>query len=316
MKKVLVLGALALGAAAGCSAAAQDAPPPVERVAVTYVTAPLNVPSIVERRVGAFSEAFGQRGVEVTYAELTTGPEQTAALASGDIQFLFGVGATSVILSAANGADIVIVDAYSRSPEAFALIATAGGPQTPDELVGLTVGGPKGTILHELLAAYLDSGGVDIDDVEHVDMTIPAAQAALAGGSIDVALLAGPAAQHMLDDGFSQVTDGAGLVGATIVVATTRTFAETYPDLVGTFRAAHRSVLDTIAENTDDALEMAAEETGLSADAVQQMYAMYDFGADLTVADVAALERTVAFMVAHGMLDEPLGLEDLLFDAG
>lgn len=314
-KHVIALIALGLGLAAGCSAATQSTTTPVDRIAVTYVTAPLNVPSIVERRTGTFDEAFGRSDVDVTYAELTTGPEQTAALASGDIQFLFGVGATSVILSAANGADIVIVDAYSRSPEAFSLITAADGPRTPEDLAGLTVGGPKGTILHELLAAYLDTGGVDIADVDHVDMTIPAAQAALAGGSIDVALLAGPVARTMLDDGYQEITDGSGLVGATIVVATTRAFADAHPDMVATFRAAHRSVLDAIAADVDGALATAADETGLPDQAVATMYGMYDFGADLTAEDLDALDRTVQFLLDHGMLEEPVAVEDLLLDA-
>lgn len=134
--------ALSLGALAGCAASADsEAPqttvsgapeaPTVDEVTLTYVTSPLNLPSITEREIGTFADAFGDAGVDVAYSELTTGPEQTAALASGDIQLLFAVGATSVILSAANGADIAIVDMYSRSPEAFMLISGADGPTSP-----------------------------------------------------------------------------------------------------------------------------------------------------------------------------------------
>jgi sulfonate transport system substrate-binding protein len=327
LKKTLALAAaaaVALGALAGCTAsAASDASetptaeataetPTVDEVAVTYVTAPLNVPSITEREIGAFADAFGDAGVDVTYSELTTGPEQTAALASGDIQFLFAVGATSVILSAANGADIAIVDMYSRSPEAFMLVSGADGPTSPAELVGKTVAGPKGTILHELLLAYLASGGYTADDVNFVDMGIPDAQAALAGGSVDVALLAGPAAYTMLTDGYQKVTDGNGLVGATIVVATTREFAEANPSLVRTFREAHQSVLDYMDANPDEVVGMAAAETGLSEAAVRDMVGMYDFSAGITEADIAAMSATVDFMVANGMIEEPVDVESLI----
>jgi sulfonate transport system substrate-binding protein len=331
LKKTLALAAaaaVALGALAGCTAsAASDASetptaeataetPTVDEVAVTYVTAPLNVPSITEREIGAFADAFadafGDAGVDVTYSELTTGPEQTAALASGDIQFLFAVGATSVILSAANGADIAIVDMYSRSPEAFMLVSGADGPTSPADLVGKTVAGPKGTILHELLLAYLASGGYTADDVNFVDMGIPDAQAALAGGSVDVALLAGPAAYTMLTDGYQKVTDGNGLVGATIVVATTREFAEANPSLVRTFREAHQSVLDYMDANPDEVVGMAAAETGLSEAAVRDMVGMYDFSAGITEADIAAMSATVDFMVANGMIEEPVDVESLI----
>lgn len=316
--------ALALAAAlAGCTAddgaqtpdlagATVTEAPSIDEVAVTYVTSPLNVPSITERRIGAFSDAFAEAGIDVTYSELTTGPEQTAALASGDIHFLFAVGATSVILAAANGADIAIVDMYSRSPEAFMLVAGPDGPTSPAELAGLTIAGPKGTILHELLLAYLASGGLTADDVTFVDMKIPDAQAALAGGSVDVALLAGPAAYNALADGYVTVTDGTGLVGASIVVATSRTFAEEHPDVVDTFVEAHRGVLAYMAENPDEVLTMAAEETGLPEDAVREMYAMYDFAMEVSDEDVAAMEATQEFMLANEMIAEPVDIAGLV----
>ncbi len=321
---LVVAMAFAATALAGCTSADDDATaadvaggttsaaPSIDDVAVTYVTAPLNVPSITERQIGAFAEAFEDAGIDVSYSELTTGPEQTAALASGDIHFLFAVGATSVILAAANGADIAIVDMYSRSPEAFMLVSGADGPTSPADLAGLTIGGPKGTILHELLLAYLASGGLTADDVTYVDMKIPDAQAALAGGSVDVALLAGPAAATMLADGFSMVTDGTGLVGASIVVATSRSFAEQHPDVVDTFVEAHRSVLAYMDENPDEVLAMAAEETGLPEDAVRQMYAMYDFDLAVSDADLAAMEATQEFMLANQMIEEPVDIAGLV----
>lgn len=333
LKKTLALAAVAamsLGALAGCTAeASSDAPaapaasgtpdapaaPTVDKVTFTYVTAPLNVPSITERQLGTFADAFGALGVDVGYSELTTGPEQTAALASGDIQFLFAVGATSVILSAANGADIAIVDMYSRSPEAFMLVSGAGGPTSPAELVGKTIAGPKGTILHELLLAYLATDGYTADDVNFVDMTIPDAQAALAGGSVDVALLAGPAAATMLADGYQKVTDGTGLVGATIVVATTREFADANPSLIAAFREAHQSVLDYMDAHPDEVVGMAATETGLSEDAVRALVPMYDFSATISDADIAAMSATVDFMVANGMIEHPVDVKSLILPA-
>lgn len=92
-------------------------------LSVTYVKSPLNVPSIVELDQEIFASVFGPMGYDVQYSDLTTGPEQTQALASGDIQFLNAVGATSVILSASNDADIKIMSIYSRSPKAFKLFA-------------------------------------------------------------------------------------------------------------------------------------------------------------------------------------------------
>jgi sulfonate transport system substrate-binding protein len=314
--------AMLAGCAAGPSAAAQGtaapsataptttaAAPKPDKIAVTYVTSPLNVPSIVEKKIGAFSEAFG---TDVTYSNLTTGPEQTAALASGDIQFLFAVGSTSVILAAANGADIAIVDTYSRSPQAFMLVTGPTGPTSAAALKGKTIAGPKGTILHQLLLAYLATAGLTAKDVNFVNMTIPAAQAALASGSADVALLAGPAAYQAVAAGDRKVTDGTGLVGATIVDATSRTFATQHPDVVAAFVKAHQAVLAYMDAHPDDTLAAAAAATGLSADAVRAMYPQYDFSSTVTAADLADLQATQQFMLANGMIEKPVDTGSLV----
>ena len=85
---------------AAASAAASDTATSIDKLTVTYVTSPLNVPTIIEKDQGIFEKELG---VPVEYAELTSGADQTQALASGDVQVLYAVGATSVILSAANG---------------------------------------------------------------------------------------------------------------------------------------------------------------------------------------------------------------------
>lgn len=252
-------------------------------ISVTYVKSPLNVPSIVEREQGIFAKRFEELGYGVSYSELTTGPEQTQALASGDIQFLYAVGATSVILAASNEADIKIISTYSRSPEAFKLFGKDDSIQSPEDLRGKKVAGPKGTILHELLVAYLASGDLTQEDIELVSMGIPDAQAALAGGSVDAALLAGPTAYNMEKDGFPVITDGTGLTDATIVVAASGAYIDRHPDEVKAFLEAQQQVLDSIQADEEAAAEATAKETGLTVEAVKEMVPMYDF--DMTIRD-------------------------------
>ena len=105
VKKAVVLFAAAFAvltfSLTGWAFAASEAVP--ETITMTFVSSPLNVPSIVERNHGIFADTFSEIGVkEVPYSDLTSGADQTQALASGDIQFLYCVGATSVILAAAN----------------------------------------------------------------------------------------------------------------------------------------------------------------------------------------------------------------------
>ncbi|MEA4891581.1 MAG: NrtA/SsuA/CpmA family ABC transporter substrate-binding protein [Peptococcaceae bacterium] len=298
----------------GSSGDAQSAPQfTVSKIGVTYVKSPLNVPSIVEKEKGIFTEAFSEYGIPVEYSNLTTGPEQTQALSSGDIQFLYAVGATSVILSASNGADIKIISTYSRSPEAFRLFTgKEGSIQTAADLAGKKIAGPKGTILHELLIAYLATAGLTENDVEFLSMGIPDAQAALAGGTVDCALLAGPVAYNMAKDGYPIVTTGQGLVDATIVVATSQDFYEKNPLLVKRFLEAQDRIQQYMEENPQEILEITAKETELSIDAVKEMFPMYDFSTEITEADLASMKKTEQFMKDNGMIENRVDIDSLI----
>lgn len=71
------------------------------KLTLTYVTSPLNVPSILEKENKVFEKALN--GVEISYADLTSGADQSQALASGDVQILHAIGGSSVVAAAAGG---------------------------------------------------------------------------------------------------------------------------------------------------------------------------------------------------------------------
>ena len=112
------------------------------------------------------------------------------------------------------------------------------------DLKGKKVAGPKGTILHQLLAAALEKEGMTVKDVQFIQMDLPSGANALAKGSVDAALLAGPAAYNTLASGARMLKNGEGLVDATIVIATTEKFLKEYPkavrDLYGDTQKKHR----------------------------------------------------------------------------
>ena len=284
-----------------------------ETITVTFVSSPLNVPSIVEKNHGIFADTFSEIGVKaVEYSDLTSGADQTQALATGDIQFLYCVGATSVLLAAANDADIRIISMYSRSPKSFCLFSADDTINSPEDLKGKTVAGPVGTILHELLAAYLASGNLTIEDVNFVNSSIPDALAALSGGSADCALLAGAAAYNAANNGTHLVTNGEGLVEATITCATTQAFYDEHQDVVEQFLKGQKAVLDYIDENTDEAIEETAEFLDLTPEAVEDMYANYDFDMTIRDTDIESMENTVQFMLDSGMIDNPVDVESIV----
>lgn len=288
--------------------ATADAETSIDKLTVTYVTSPLNVPTIIEKDQGIFEKELG---VPVEYAELTSGADQTQALASGDVQVLYAVGATSVILSAANGADIKVLNMYSRSPKAFCMYSKDESLTTPESLKGKTIAGPTGTNLHELLVSYLAQADMTLDDVNYVNMSIPDAKAGLDGGSVDVALLAGANAYNAEQQGYHLVADGEGLISALIAVATTLKFYDEHPDVIKKLNAAQEEIASYMADNQEATMETVAATLDLDVDAVKEMYGFYDFSTEITDADKEGFQKTADFMYESGMIENELDVNTL-----
>ena len=306
---VLAAGVL-MTSMVGCSSTNESN---LEELTITHVTSPLNVPSIIQKNKNMFAEEFKANGKEMTvnYAEITSGADQTQALASGDVDILYAVGGTSVISAAANGADIKILNMYSRSPEAFCMYSADDSIKSAQDLKGKTIAGPTGTNLHQLLVAYLEEAGMTIDDVNFVNMKIPDAKAALDGKSIDVALLAGPTAYKANKQGYNLVTNGKGLTDAVIAVAVTEKFYNEHKEDLEIFMNAEENIIKYINENHEEAMEIVAKELDLEKSAVEEMYKQYDFNMETTDADIKAFQNVADFMLKTGMIESEVNAEEL-----
>lgn len=281
----------------------------VKKLTVTYVTSPLNVPSILEKENKVFEKFLP--GVEINYAEITSGADQSQALASGDVQILHAIGGSSVIAAASNGADIKILNMYSRAPEAFALFSKDKSLTTPTSLKGKTIAGPFGTNLHELLVSYLKSENLSIKDVNFVNMSIPDAFAAVNSGSIDVALLGGPAGYKAEKAGLHKITDGKGYIEAIICVATTQKFYNEHKFLMASIILAQKDLRKFITNSPNDTKEIVKKALKLDDDAFDSMYKQYDFNIDVTENDIKGLQKTADFMFENGMIKNKVDARSL-----
>ena len=316
MKKKILSLIMAAGMAAmslaGCGSAQTEELP--EKLVFTYVTSPLNVPTIIEKEKTIFANVFEEMGIAVEYAELTSGADQTQALASGDVQVLYAVGASSVILSASNDADIKVLNMYSRSPKAFCMYSKDESMTSPEDLRGKTIAGPAGTNLHELLVSYLATADMTIEDVNYVNMSIPDAKAALDGGSIDAALVAGATAYQAKQQGYHLVADGEGLIDAIIAVAVTEEFYNKYPEIIEKLTQAQEEIAKFMSENEAEVMEMVANALDLEVAAVEEMYEYYDFSTEISEEDKQGFQRTADFMFESGMIENELDVDKLFLE--
>jgi sulfonate transport system substrate-binding protein len=286
-----VIAVLSVMVYAGASSAA-DKP-----FAVTYVKSPLNIPSIIEKRLGLLEAEFGPLGYTVSHPEITSGAQQTQAMAAGSVQVANCVGGTSLLIAASQGLDIKIAGIYSRAPKTYVLLVKDPSIQSIVDLKGRKVAGPKGTVLHQLLLAGLDKAGVSPLDVGHIEMGIPEATAALMSGSIDGALAAGPAALKAMENGARTLFDGEGLVEATILIGVSSSALKEIPDLPARMLKVHREALAYAEANPGETTKVVSEETGISPEQVTEMAKLYDFDPEIREQDIKELESTMRFLI-------------------
>ncbi|MFN1807570.1 aliphatic sulfonate ABC transporter substrate-binding protein [Clostridioides difficile] len=282
---------------------------------LTYVKSPLNVPSIIQKQDDLFGKEFKKDNIKVNFHEITTGPEQTQALAAGEIDFLHALGGTSALIAASNGVELKILNTYSRSPKGFMILTNNNSIKSAADLVGKKVAGPKGTILHQVLISALDKEGLSMDDVEFVNMGIPEASAALSDGSVDAALIAGPAALKAMKSGSKLVANGEGLVDGIIVTAVSTDFAEKHPEIVERFMKVEKETLEYVNNNFDEAMEKVAKEVDLSLEETKELYAWYDFSLDITDKDISSLEDTQDFLIKNKLQEKKVNIKELIYNA-
>ena len=302
---------------AGCGGSAPKAPEkkataPLKELKVTYVKQPLNIPSIVDKTNQTIVKGFEKDGTKVTFPEISSGAKQTEALAAGSLDIASCLGGTSAILAASNGADVKVVGIYSRAPKAFNIMVKDPVIKTAADLKGKRVVGPKGTILHQILAAALVKEKLSLKDVEFRSIGIPAAVNALLAGEADAALVAGADVLRAQRAGARILANGEGLVNATIVIGVSGKFLKEHPETVKKYMALHQESIDFMKKNQDKAFEFTAKETGLSPEDVKLMAPWYDFSTSITAKDLKDLEETQEFLLANDMQKKKIDIKSMI----
>lgn len=287
---------------AGCGSTQEQSK--LDKINITYVKSPLNIPSIVEKKEAIFEKGFEKDKVAIVYSDLDAGPKQTEAMAAGSIDITHALGGASAILAAANGVDLKIVGIYSRAPEAFTIMTKEGTIQSIEDLKGKTIAGPKGTILHQLLLTALAKHGMTANDVHFVSLGIPQSAAALLNGSADAALIAGPQTLQLQQEGARILTTGKGLLDATIVTAVRSDFLKQHPEAVRHFMDLHRNVVLRYQNDPASTYAATTEETGLTTEQIQTMAPWYNFDPTISESDIKDLEQTQDFLIQTGMLEK------------
>lgn len=304
MRLIFLLAALLL--LPGQVSEAQD------NVNISYVKSPFNLQLIVMKRLGLLEKELEPLGAGVTWHEINSGARQALAMASGDLDVGGVMNSTSIQMARGEGNPVHIAAGVSRPSGLFAIVGAKNGPASIRELKGMRVAGPKGTVLHQLLAAALAREGMGMEDIHFIQMEPPRAFAALLAGEVDAALLAAGLLLKAEEAGHNTLTTAEGLVVPKLVLAASDKFVKNHPERLKAVIRAHDKAAEWIAAHKEEALAMGAEEEGIDQESARKLYERSHFTQRLEKGDLESMREDMEFMLANGMMRESVDPQSML----
>lgn len=283
-----------------------------KEVNVIYVKAPFNLQNMVIKEQGLLEKAFAKDGVKVNWKTITSGAQQSQAMASGSVDFSAVMNTASLLMANGAGNPIRIATGVAHPSDNFAIVAKKGGPASIKDLKGKKVVGPRGTVLHQTLVAALVKNGMKASDVEFVSMGIPAALSAVTSGQADAAMIAASAVVKAEQEGCKVLTTATGLVNVNLVTTVRKAFADQSPEAVQKVVDVQRESLKWIKSHWKEAVEIGAREHGISYEQAEILAKRSNYYDTFTEADFKGLEEDQQFLVENGMMAKKVNVRDLV----
>lgn len=287
-----------------------------EVVNISYVKAPFNLQSIVMKRNGILEKELEPLGVKPVWHEIISGARQAQAMAAGSLDIGGVMNTTSIQMAKGEGNPIKIIAGVSRPVDVFAIVASKksydNGLKSIKDLKGKIVAGPKGTVLHQILAAALAKNDMTMSDIQFIQMDIPKAFAALESGRVDAALLAANTIIKAEESGGHVLTTANGLVTPKLAMAASERFINEHPDRLKAVLTAHDKAAQWIREHHAEAIALGAEEQGIDIPTAEKLFVNSHFTQKFNDSDIASMSEDLNFMLDNGMMRNKVEAKDII----
>ncbi len=307
LKKILVTSAVA--AIAAISQSVFAAP---NEINIAYVKSPFNLQNIVMKQNQLLENEFKKDGIKINWVSINSGAQQAQAMAAGALDVSAVMNTASLLMANGAGNPIYVATGVARPTQVFAIVGKPGQQMKIEDLKGKKVAGPKGTVLHQVLVAALQSKGLKATDVELIQMDIPKAYTALLGGHVDAALLAAGTIIQANSSNAKTIATADGLVNPLLVMAVSGKFAQDNPKLLERIVKVHRNTTKWIEANPDKAIAMGAKEQGVSLEDAKKLAQWSHFFDVVTPQDVTSLAKDQDFLFDNGMMSKKVDTTKLV----
>jgi len=273
---------------------------------------PLNLPAIAAIENSTYEKAF-EGEYKVEYINLPSGPKQVQAMAAGELDIAEGLGAAAVIVGIANGVDITIIGANSRSPEAFAVVVKNSKVKAISDLRGKKIAGLRGSVVHQLFVELLYKEGLTEKDVEFFPMPLSAAASALIAERVDAALLAGTEIVRAEKGGCRVLSDGKGIVEGLSLIVAKREFAEKNRAAIKKYLEIRERIRIEVVNSPRKIVLLLKKETGLTEKEIIKILPKFNYDAEISENDILELKKTAEYLIRENIIKSMPDINNMLW---
>lgn len=320
MSKLKLGAAITVGAflLAGCASADADDAADAEDQVTKLTVGITPIANAAHLYIAIEEGFFEEEGLEVTPSTIQATSTAVPSLMNDELQVAL-MNSIPVVTAASKNLPITVISGSDRYSKDASLDTTAlvVSPENDiaevADLAGKTVavvGLKSGPDL--ALHVVLDEAGVDVDDVEIVEISYPDMMPALESERIDAAFLVDPFLSMAKGEGFETIsqpfTDGLGGMSALQWVASD-SFVESNPDTARKFNAAIAKAGEFANDNPDKVRGVLPEFTSLSEEAINNAILPF-YDATISPQD---LQDHADLMGEHDFIDKGHVVEGLLW---
>lgn len=240
---------------------------------------------------------FQADGIKINWHNMGTSPQAARAMGSGSLDIAGNMNTAALLMLNSEGLPVRVVTGTELSVR---------------DLKGKQVLGPKGTFLHQLLAAALEKEGMKESDVQFINTGIPKALSTILAGHADAALVASSALIKANKAGAKTIINAERLVEPTLVMTTTKQFAEEHPDIVKRVDKVYAESLQWMKDHPAETAEMGAKEHGISIEDAKTLMERSHYFDKMTTKDLEDLKVNQKFLRDNGMMRNEVTVEELV----
>lgn len=270
------------------------------------------IPLFIARENGWIEEALKDTGVEVVWNDFESGPPINESMAAGssDIACLGDVPTVSAL---AAGQDNIIFASACEAPDSYQmLVRTDSDINAPADLKGKKVGTVIGSTGHVLTEKILKTVGMDLSDVEIVNISMGDAQAVLENKEVDAVAGWEPNNTRLLNTGKVRTLakgSDCGLLGENTLVARTD-FAQNNPEVIKVIVEQYARGAEALKELDQETMESVSAALTIDPELFYDVAASYNYVVKISDAADASLQETIEFLVSIDVIGESFDITE------